>query len=87
MQKLVYKYCWGDESCSGTTHICFECESKDKFVFDILEKYKDFVWEYEWSKVLVFEELDVYLDKYELENLERGILTLEQWFEEEKIKV
>jgi len=41
MEKLVYSHFWGDEGCSGTSYIAFEYESKEKFVFDILEKYKD----------------------------------------------
>ena len=46
-----------------------------------------FVWEHEWSKVLVFAENDVYLGKYEIEGIEHNVLTLDQWFEKEKIKV
>jgi len=87
MEKLVYSHFWGDEGCSGTSYIAFEYESKEKFVFDILEKYKDQIWEHEWTKVLVFFENDVYLDKYEIEGIEHNVQTLDQWFEREKIFV
>ena len=88
MEKLIYTHFWGDEGCSGTSHIAFEYESKDKFVFDTLEKFGT---EFE-NKVLVFKESiacfnigDVYLDKYEVAAIEHDTRTLEEWFEREKI--
>ncbi len=95
MEKLIYEYSWGDIGCSGTSYIAFEYESKDKFVYDILEKFKNIKWIVynegtSWeshNKVLVFEENDVYLDKYELDSIEHSIYTLDEWFEHEKIKI
>lgn len=87
MEKLIYTHFWGDEGCSGTSYIAFEYESKDKFVFDVLEKYKNHVWEYEYTKVLIFAENDVWLDQYEIEGIEHNVLTLDEWFKREKIVV
>ncbi len=90
MEKLVLIYHWGYEECSGTAHIAFEYESKDKFVFDVLEKFKNKEWEVfhngEWNeRVEIMPE--VYLDKSEIENIEYSIFTLEDWFNRQKIEV
>ena len=38
MVKLVFKHNWGGEPCGGTSHIPFEYESKEKFLYDLLEE-------------------------------------------------
>jgi hypothetical protein len=93
MEKLIFRYSWGDGyTCGGTDYIPFEYKSKDKFVFDMLEKFKDHPWkfygkegtyEYRSSKVEIFK--DVEIDKFELENIESDVFTLEEWFNENKI--
>lgn len=75
--KLVFVYFWGDEGCSGTSHIPFEYESKEQFLFDVFEKYKSF----NWSVHSVVEVLGCYLNKSEFENLEHDIYTIDKWFE------
>lgn len=95
--KLVLEYSWGDIGCSGISYIAFEYESKDKFVFDVLEKYKDHEWvdhgEWGWSKVALLDvsgdviSEDVYLDKYDIEGIERNVYTLEEWFDRNKIEL
>jgi len=81
---LVYIHHWGGEPCSGTDHIPFEYESKEKFVFDALEKFKGHDWQrygksdYETSTVKIFENVDV--TKGDLENIEHNVLTVEEWF-------
>lgn len=44
MEKLIFVYNWSDNEGGGIFPIPFEYESKEKFVFDILEKYKDLKW-------------------------------------------
>jgi hypothetical protein len=95
MEKLVYVHFWGDEGDCGTAHIAFEYESKDAFVFDLLERTKDHKWETfnvgtrfeSYSRVKVFEEADVWLDKSEVESVEHNLYTLDEWFERQKTKV
>lgn len=71
--------------------------AKDKFVYDVLEKYRDKQWtyyqgynkksepsDYDTDKVELFE--NVYLTKGDLESLEHNIQTLEQWFSSQKEK-
>ena len=71
----------GDEGCSGTAIIPFEYESKEKFLFDIFEKYDKKYWaENPWNCQI----LDCYIDKYDFENLEGNIHSLEEWFEKSK---
>lgn len=93
MEKLVYVHSWGDIGCSGTSHIAFEYESKDKFLFDTFEKFKSHEWEVfnegtEWEshgKVELFP--GVYIDKFEFESLEHNLYTLEKWFDREKVTI
>jgi len=92
MEKLVLVYHWGGEPCGGTDYIPFEYESKDKFVFDILEKYKDHKWiyyngsrsEFDSDAVKIISE--VFYTKGDFEYLENNVLTLEEWFNQNKIK-
>jgi len=93
MEKLVLIYHWGDEGCCGTSHIAFEYESKDKFVFDVLEKYKDKEWEIynkgkSWQSHEKVEVIpNVYLEKSEIDSIEHSVFTLDAWFEYQKIEV
>lgn len=88
--KLVYRYSWGDIVCSGTSYIAFEYESKDKFVFDVLERFKDHEWVIhekgtQWEsmqKVELF--ADVFVDRYDVDSIEHSVMTLDEWFEREK---
>ena len=93
--KLVLNYRWGDEGCSGTSHLAFDYESKEQFIFDILEKYKDKEWK-EWKmgrdtiyheKVELIEGVE--LDKFDINDIERSVYELDEWFEltKEEIKI
>lgn len=84
MQQLIYTHAWGDEGCSGTSYLPFEYESKDQFVFDLLEKYKDHNWNGKHSNVLVFNDDSIYLDKHGIETIEHNIQTLHEWFNDHK---
>jgi hypothetical protein len=90
--KLIYEYSYGDGyTYSGIDAIPFEYESKEKFVFDALEKYKDHPWkhyregtfEHSTSKVEIFPEVEI--SKFELESIEHSVYTLEEWFEKGKL--
>lgn len=59
----------------------FEYESKDKFLFDLFEKHKD--WDREYS-VELFKD-GPYISKEDFEQIESNIFTLEEWFEYDKI--
>lgn len=91
--KLVYVHWWGDESASGEDHICFEYPSKEQFVFDVLEKFKDKKWnnivtKYSGTyneKVALFDHPDsVTVDQYEVEGIEHNVFTLEEWWRRNK---
>ena len=90
--KLVLTYSWGDISCSGTSYIPFEYESKEKFVFDVLEKYKDYAWKvYEIFNEKYYEEVEifpnVYLNKFDIDSIEHHVCLLDDWFNENKIEI
>ena len=82
MEKLILRYSSDDDY--GT--IPFTYESKEKFISDVKERFKDEVWEYytcdhskyRTSKVEVFS--DVWLCQGEIENLEKSVDTLDVWF-------
>lgn len=92
--KLVYTHWWGDESSSGVEHICFEYHSKEKFVYDVLEKFKDKKWNNIVSnfsgtyneKVPLFNHPDsITVDQYEVEGIEHCVFTLEEWWKRNQI--
>lgn len=84
---LVYVYSWGNEGSSGTSHIVFDYESKEKFVFDVLEKFKNKKWEMHGSghythheEASLFSNDDcITLNKFEVENVEHDVFTLDEW--------
>ena len=84
--KLVYVHFWGGEPCSGTSHIPFEYESKEKFIFDVLEKFNRSYWDNpdNWNAEILD---DVYINKDDLPNLEYDVYTLQEWFEKRKEEV
>jgi hypothetical protein len=89
MERLILTYTKGD----GYTYSCdtvkaFEYASKDEFVFDVLEKYKDFDWSTEHSFPKEVEVLpDLFLCQYEVERIEQDVYTLEDWFQKYKEKI
>lgn len=84
MENLVFVHSWGDEGCCGTSHIPFLYKSKDDFVFDILERYKDIEWLSDWHEVEI-KELNIYINRYDLESIEHQVYTLSGWFEAYKV--
>jgi hypothetical protein len=80
MVKLIYRYSWGGESCSGTTIIPFEYGGKDEFVYDVLKRFdKKFFKEH--NHVELFGEL---LGKQDISNIKHNVFTLEEWFGKNK---
>jgi hypothetical protein len=93
--KLVYKYCSTDE-CTYSCDIffCFEYESKVKFIFDVLTKFEDTQWEIykSYSGVEEYKKRELFkggpwLDKYEIDNIESSVYTLDEWFKSEQLEV
>lgn len=86
MVKLILTY----TECDGYNYSCerfkpFEYASKEEFVFDVLEKYKDFDWSTKYSFPKEVEVIPgVFLGKYEVERIEYSVNTLEEWFETNK---
>jgi len=76
MEKLIYKYSWGGEPCSGTAIIPFQYKSKDDFVYDVLKRF-DKKYFKKNSFATLFGE---YLTKEVVDNIENDIYTLEEWF-------
>ena len=88
MQKLVLNYFWGDEAACGYHTFAFEYESKNKFLFDCLEKVSEYKKvrekkEYDDTGITIFSSYSVFSIS-EIENFENNLYTLEEWFEKEK---
>ena len=92
---LVYEHSWGDEGCSGTSYIVFDYESKEKFVFDVLEKFKDKEWKEFGTKhfkhhetVYLFSNTqDVTVNKFDVDAIEHNVYTLEEWAAQNKQEI
>ena len=80
MVKLIYKYSWGGEPCSGTSIIPFEYKGKDEFVYDVLKRFdKKFFKKHNYVEIL-----GQYLNEGDINDIEHNIFTLEEWFIKEK---
>ncbi len=60
--------------------IPFYYKSKEHFVFDILEKCRD--WDWEESRMEVF---GIPLEKGDVENIEHSVYEFDEWFEKYKV--
>ena len=80
MVKLIYRYSWGGEPCSGTSIIPFEYKGKDEFVYDVLKRFdKKFFKEHGHAELF-----GEWLTKEVVDNIENDIFTLEEWFIRDK---
>jgi hypothetical protein len=81
--KLIYEHYWGGEGCSGLSIVPFEYESKEKFIFDMLEKYNESFWvgKHRFHQTEV---LGCYLGKSDILGIKHNIFTLDEWFEQNK---
>ena len=89
---LVLVHHWCNEPESGVCIIPFEYESKEKFVFDILDKFKNKEWkEYGEGSYKSYEQVEVFLgvgmNKFDIESIEHNIFTLDEWFDKNKSKI
>lgn len=82
--KLVLKQ-FVTDACTYAFHsfICFEYESKEQFLYDVFEEVKTRNW-YEDGQFKLF---DCYFTKEDIDDLERNVFTLEEWFEKEKFRL
>jgi hypothetical protein len=90
--KLILCHTIGDGyTYSSDVVIPFEYESKEKFVFDVLEYFKDKDWkEHKTIGETFFEQVEFMgysFDKYDIQGIEYNVFTLEEWFEKNKIQV
>jgi len=80
MVKLIYRYSWGGEPCSGTDIIPFEYKGKEEFVYDVLKRFdKKFFKKHD--HVELFGE---WLNESDINDIEYNIFTLEEWFNKYK---
>lgn len=80
MQKLVFDYTYCSVPECWEWNIPFEYESKEKFIFDVLENPMVLnnigitVYEFQIEDGLIFKE------EY-MQNLDKYVLTLDEWFD------
>lgn len=92
MEKLVYVKYYSGFECSGENVYCFEYESKDKFIYDVLDKFKGKVWTgYKFlgdtfdEEILLLDGLpEILVTKYDVADIENNVFTLEEYFEKYK---
>jgi hypothetical protein len=80
MEKLVFDYTYCSEPECWEWNIPFEYESKEKFVFDVLED----------PMILKTLGIPVYEHQYDVDyitNVEDYVFTLEEWFHKNKTRI
>jgi len=86
MEKLVFDYTYCSEPECWEWNIPFEYESKEKFIFDVLEnpmilnKIGISVWEHQ-----VKPRVESHLDY--ITNVDKYVFTLDEWFNKNKAKI
>jgi hypothetical protein len=87
MEKLVFDYTYCSFPESWDWDIPFEYQSKEKFIFDVLENpmiLNDLgittVYDFQIEEKTIFEEDYV-------KNVDKYVFTLEEWFEKNKHKI
>ena len=84
MEKLVFDYTYCSEPECWEWNIPFEYKSKEKFILDVLENPRILneigigVFEYQ------IEEKTIWKEDY-IKNIDKYVLTLEEWFEKNKM--
>jgi hypothetical protein len=84
--KLVFDYTYCSEPECWDLDLPFEYESKDKFILDVLDnpmllnKIGIQVWEHEVEDESIF-------SKDFIENINYYVLTIDEWFEKNKIQI
>lgn len=84
MVKLVFDYTHCFEPESYEINVPFEYESKEKFIFDVLENPKILS---ELGIIEIYnhqiEESTIYEEEY-VKNIDQYVLTLDEWFDKNK---
>jgi hypothetical protein len=80
MVKLIYRYSWGGEPCSGTEIIPFEYKGKDEFIYDVLKRFD----KKHFKKNNYADLFGQYLNENDIKDIEHNVFTLEEWFIKEK---
>ena len=87
MEKLVFDYTYCSEPEQWEWNIPFEYESKEKFIFDVLENPMILdklgitsVYQFQIEEGTIFEE------EY-IKNIDEYVLTLDEWFDKNKTKL
>ena len=86
MEKLVFDYTYCSEPECWEWNIPFEYESKEKFIFDVLENPMILN---EMGIVSVYDfqiEDDSIFEKEYIQRIDGYVLTLDEWFEKNKVK-
>jgi hypothetical protein len=86
MEKLVFDYTYCSEPECWEWNIPFEYESKEKFIFDVLENPMILN---EMGIVSVYDfqiEDDSIFEKEYIQRIDEYVLTLDEWFEKNKSK-
>ena len=85
VEKLVFDYTYCSEPECWEWNIPFEYESKEKFIFDVLENptILDKVGIVEVYQDQI-DEKTIYEEEY-VKNVDKYVLTLDEWFEKNKI--
>lgn len=87
MEKLILRYDWGGEHCGGTDVFPFLYKSKEEFMYDVLERFKNHKWvycdgdqsKYSSNKVELFD--NIWLSEGDINDIERNVHTLDEWFD------
>ena len=85
MEKLVFDYTYCSEPECWEWNIPFEYESKEKFIFDVLENPMILN---EMGIVSVYDfqiEDDSIFEKEYIQRIDEYVLTLDEWFEKNKL--
>lgn len=83
MEKLVFDYTYFSEPEAWDWDIPFEYESKEKFIFDVLEN--PMILNQLGIKVYSFQvELKKIFEEDYVRNIDKYVLTLDEWFEKNK---
>ena len=80
MIRLIYRYNWSSNGCTGTEIYPFEYKGKDEFVYDINKRFDKKYFKKE-NYVNMFGQ---YLNENDIKEMKKNIFTLEEWFNTEK---
>lgn len=75
--KLVFEYFEGSNYAGEWYNVCFEYESKEKFLFDIFEKSKGF----DKTDMIIIFDKPIWIEQ--LNEIENNLYTLEEWHNKE----